>query len=145
MAASTLLVGNLSAYPTGSGSSAVETSGGNSNFPAGTAAGAATFGALSIGTPNYFPSSTVWVVGYMDGTGHMHLFQANNGSTPTIAYPTLTQITQIWQQDSAGNNKSGGFRVYLTPGVNSPDQSSPETVFLDQDAVLIYTTNSAFG
>lgn len=145
MAASTLLVGNLAAYPTGSGSSVVESVGGNGNFPAGTAAGAATFAAVNAATPNYFPSSTVWVIGYMDGSGHMHLFQANNGSTPTIAYPTLTQITQIFQTDSAGASKAGGYRVFVTPGINSPDQSSPESVFLDQDAVLIYTTNSAFG
>lgn len=144
MAASTLLVGNLAVYPTGSGSTAVETVGGNSNFPTPTASTTA-FASLTLANPTYAPSSTMWVVGYLDGSGHMHLFQANNASSPTIGYPTLQQITQIFQVDSAGNTKAGGYKVFLLPGANSPDQSSPLEVFLDQDAILVYSTNSQFG
>lgn len=136
-----LSVTTLTAYPNTSGSSSVDSAG--TGLPSGSAAGAANIGALSITTPNYFPSTTQFIAGYVDGSQHARVFEPSNASGNTYNLPTLSQITQIFQQDAAGNNKAGGFRVYLTPGSGSPDQSSPETVFLDQDCMLILASTGA--
>lgn len=130
-----LSVTTLSNYPLGSGSSTVDTAG--TGLPAGTSAGAATFGALSITTPNYFPSTTVFIQAYGDGTQHNRLFIANNAAASLVSLPTLTQITQIFIVDAAGTTKPGPFRVFITPGTASADLSSPATVFLDPDAYLV--------
>ena len=127
-----LTVCPLSQFPNSSGSSSVVSAG--SGLPSGTVTN---FGSLSITSPNYFPNSTQYVAGYMDGTQHARIFIPSNASGNTYPLPTLAEITEIFQTDSAGNNKSGGFRIYLTAGSGSPDQSSPETVFLDPDGILL--------
>lgn len=138
-----ILAANLGSYPIVNGAGVLEAAG--SNLPSGTTAGVTAYSSLAAATPNYFPASTVYVVGYIDGTEHARLFAASNTVGATVNYPTLTQITQIFQSDSAGNSKAGGYKVFITPGTNSPDTSSPAEVFLDEDAILLITTNSAFG
>ena len=137
-----LTVSPLSNFPNTSGSSTVVAAG--NGLPAGNSSlGVATYAGLALATPNYFPNSTQFIAGYVDGTEHARLFEPSNASGNVYNLPTLTEITQIFIVDAAGNTKSGGFRVILTPGSGSPDQSSPETVFLDQDAVLILASTGA--
>lgn len=137
-----LTVSPLSNFPNTSGSSTVVSAG--NGLPAGNSSlGVATYSGLALATPNYFPNSTQFIAGYVDGTEHARLFEPSNAAGNVYNLPTLTEITQIFIVDAAGNTKGGGFRVILTPGSGSPDQSSPETVFLDQDAVLILASTGA--
>lgn len=137
-----LTVTTLSAFPNTSGSSVVDAAG--AGLPAGNSSlGVATYAGLALATPNYFPNTTQYIAGYVDGTEHARLFEPSNAAGNVYNLPTLLSITQIFIVDSAGTTKGGGFRVALTPGSGSPDQSSPETVFLDQDAALILASTVA--
>lgn len=138
-----LTVTTLSNYPVGSGSSTVDTAG--TGLPAGNSSlGVSAYSGLALATPNYFPNSTQYIQGYADGSQHNRIFFASNASGANVGLPTLTEISQIFVVDAAGTTKSGGFKVFLTPGLNSPDLSSPATVFLDMDAVLILSSTQ-FG
>lgn len=133
-----LSVTTLSAYPNTSGSSTVDTAG--TGLPSGSPTN---FGSLTLASPVYNPTSQVNVAGYVDGTQHARIFEPSNAAGNVYNLPTLLSITQIFIVDAAGNTKGGGFKVALTPGSGSPDQSSPETVFLDQDAMLILASTVA--
>jgi len=85
----------------------------------------------------YTPGSTTYVAAYLDGESRAKVFYADGTA---IGVPTLTQIQQVTQVDSAGNSKTGGYYVTLSYQAGSPDATSANSqIFLDEFAILIYS------
>lgn len=86
----------------------------------------------------YTPGSTTYVAGYLDGESRAKFFYTDGA---TIALPTLTNITQVSQVDSAGNTKTGAFYVTLSYTAGSQDATSANSqIYLDEFAILITST-----
>lgn len=96
----------------------------------------------------YTPTAgTVFVAGFLDGEQKSKLFYVNNTSGAVVPLPTLVSIKQtVSPIDPVGNTKTGGFTVQVLPGSGtggiSPDASSPDTYYLDVDAMIILASTN---
>lgn len=88
-----------------------------------------------------------YVAAYFDGEQRAKsYFAAGSVSAPFVAngFPSTVSVTQTSIVDSAGNTKTGGFLVKITPAAaDTTNSNSPQTVYVDQNAVfLIASTNN---
>jgi hypothetical protein len=86
------------------------------------------------------------VAGYLDGEQRAKLF-INSSGTPlngiANSLPVTVSTTQISQVDSAGNTKTGGWKVVInSAAADTTNFSSPQTVFVDQDAWFLVASTS---
>lgn len=86
------------------------------------------------------------VAGYLDGEQRAKLF-INSSGTPLSgianSLPTTISTTQITQIDSAGNSKTGGWKVVIqSAAVDTVNYSSPQTIFVDPDAWFLIASTS---
>lgn len=86
-----------------------------------------------------------FVAGYVDGEERGRLFIAPNQAPPVAnSLPVTVSVSQTSIVDSAGNTKTGGFKVQINPNaLDTTNASSPMTIYVDQNAqFIIASTNN---